>query len=99
MGDLEAVHICTPTTDQPGLATVTVGLPTRHRLVFVPPGDAAVDPGHLKVGRYEKPTFPLLRGSVAKSLFHLLVIGVVVLTAVFVPLSPRLGRLRRRLPR
>jgi hypothetical protein len=33
IGELEAVYVDTG-TDQPSFATVTVGLPTRHRLVF-----------------------------------------------------------------
>lgn len=37
IGDLEAIYVDT-STDQPFMATVRVGLPTRHRLVFVPPG-------------------------------------------------------------
>lgn len=35
VGTLEAVYVDTR-TDEPSFATVTVGLPTRHRLVFVP---------------------------------------------------------------
>ncbi|MFJ6897771.1 hypothetical protein [Streptomyces hokutonensis] len=38
-------------------------------------------------------------GAVAKGLFYLLVIGVVVLVADLVLLGLRLGRRRRRLPR
>lgn len=52
IGVLEAVYVDTA-TDQPAFATVTVGLPTRHRLVFVPLGDATVGPGYLKVA-YDK---------------------------------------------
>lgn len=44
IGVLEAIYVDT-VTDQPSFATVTVGLPTRHRLVFVPLGDATVGPG------------------------------------------------------
>jgi hypothetical protein len=36
-------------TDQPAFATVTVGLPTRRRLVFVPLTGATVGPGYLKI--------------------------------------------------
>jgi hypothetical protein len=36
-------------TDQPAFATVTVGIPTRRRLVFVPLTGATVGPGYLKV--------------------------------------------------
>ncbi|MGW0551975.1 hypothetical protein [Streptomyces altiplanensis] len=42
---------------------------------------------------------PGVIGLVAKGLFSLLVIGVVVLVADFVLLGLRLGRRRRRLPR
>ena len=47
--ELEAVYVDTG-TDQPSFATVTVGLPTRHRLVFVPLAQAVVGPGYLRVG-------------------------------------------------
>lgn len=49
IGVLEAVSVDT-TTDEPAMATVRIGLPTRHRLVFVPLEDASVGAGHLKVG-------------------------------------------------
>ena len=52
IGTLEAVYVDTA-TDLPSFATVTVGLPTRHRLVFVPLGHATVGPGYLKV-TYDK---------------------------------------------
>ncbi|QXE38367.1 PRC-barrel domain-containing protein [Streptomyces sp. GMY02] len=48
IGSLESVYVDTA-TDAPSFATVTVGLPTRRRLVFVPLGDATVGPGYLKV--------------------------------------------------
>jgi PRC-barrel domain len=48
IGKLEAVYVDTG-TDEPAFATVTVGLPTRHRLVFVPVAGATVGPGYLKV--------------------------------------------------
>lgn len=48
VGTLEAVYVDTR-TDEPLFATVTVGLPTRHRLVFVPLTGATVGPGYLKV--------------------------------------------------
>jgi hypothetical protein len=48
IGTLEAVYVDTG-SDQPAFATVTVGLPTRHRLVFVPLAGATVGPGYLKV--------------------------------------------------
>ena len=52
VGSLEAVYVDTR-TDEPAMATVQVGLPMRHRLVFVPLDDAIVGPGYVKVA-YEK---------------------------------------------
>ncbi|MEU9149644.1 PRC-barrel domain-containing protein [Streptomyces sp. NPDC048417] len=54
VGLLESVYVDTA-TDQPFYATVTVGLPTRRRLVFVPLADATVGPDYLKVA-YDKDT-------------------------------------------
>jgi hypothetical protein len=48
IGMLEAVYVDT-TTDEPAVATVRTGLPTRHRLVFVPLDDAVLGPGYVKV--------------------------------------------------
>jgi hypothetical protein len=48
IGELEAVYVDTA-TDLPSFGTVTVGLPTRHRLVFVPVDHAIVGPGYVKV--------------------------------------------------
>ncbi|GAA1072406.1 MULTISPECIES: PRC-barrel domain-containing protein [Kitasatospora] len=48
IGVLESVYVDTA-TDEPSFATVTVGLPTRHRLVFVPLDGATAGPGYLKV--------------------------------------------------
>jgi hypothetical protein len=48
IGELEAVDIDTG-TDLSSFATVKVGMPTRHRLVFVPLDQAMVGPGYLKV--------------------------------------------------
>ncbi len=48
IGELEAVYVDTG-TDLPSFATVKVGIPTRHRLVFVPLDQATVGPGYLKV--------------------------------------------------
>jgi PRC-barrel domain len=48
IGVLEAVYVDTA-SDQPSFGTVTVGLPTRRRLVFVPLGNATVGPGYVKV--------------------------------------------------
>ena len=52
IGELEAVYVDT-STDLPSFATVRVGMPTKHRLVFVPLAQATVGPGYLKV-TYEK---------------------------------------------
>ncbi|MFJ4937053.1 PRC-barrel domain-containing protein [Streptomyces pseudovenezuelae] len=49
IGVLETVYVDT-TTDEPVMATVRTGLPTRHRLVFVPLGNAIAGPDYLKVG-------------------------------------------------
>ncbi len=46
IGVLEAVYV--DATDGPTMTTVRIGLPIRHRLVFVPIDDAIVGPGHLK---------------------------------------------------
>ncbi|MFG2576404.1 PRC-barrel domain-containing protein [Streptomyces sp. NPDC048481] len=48
IGALESVYVDTG-TDCPSFATVTVGLPTRRRLVFVPLTGATVGPGYLRV--------------------------------------------------
>jgi len=48
IGELEAVYVDT-VSDLPSFGTVTVGLPTRHRLVFVPLDHATVGPGYVKV--------------------------------------------------
>jgi hypothetical protein len=52
IGELEAVYVDTG-SDLPSFGTVKVGLPTRHRLVFVPLQQATVGPGYVKVG-YDK---------------------------------------------
>jgi hypothetical protein len=52
IGKLESIYVDTA-TDQALFATVTVGMPTHHRLVFVPLTGATVGPGYLRVG-YEK---------------------------------------------
>jgi hypothetical protein len=52
IGTLESVYVDTG-SDEPSFATVTVGLPTRHRLVFVPLNEATVGPGYLKI-RYPR---------------------------------------------
>jgi hypothetical protein len=43
-GELEAVYAGTG-TDLPSFSTVQVGMPARHRLVFVPLDQARVGPG------------------------------------------------------
>jgi hypothetical protein len=48
IGELEAVYVDTA-TDAPSFGTVTVGIPTRHRLVFVPIDHATTGPGYVKV--------------------------------------------------
>jgi len=48
IGELESVYVDT-VTDLPSFGTVRVGMPTRHRLVFVPLDRATVGPGYLKV--------------------------------------------------
>lgn len=48
IGVLEAVYVDT-TTDEPAMATVRTGIPTRRRLVFVPVDDAIVGPEYVKV--------------------------------------------------
>jgi hypothetical protein len=48
IGELEAVYVDT-STDLPSFATVVIGLPTRHRLTFVPLAQATVGPGYVKV--------------------------------------------------
>lgn len=48
IGILEAIYVDT-STDEPAMATVQIGLPTRHRLVFVPLEGAIVGPGYVKV--------------------------------------------------
>ncbi|MGO8726983.1 MAG: PRC-barrel domain-containing protein [Streptosporangiaceae bacterium] len=53
IGELEAIYVDT-STDLPAFATVKVGMPTRHRLVFVPLAQATVGPGYLKVAHDRK---------------------------------------------
>ncbi|MGW2546875.1 PRC-barrel domain-containing protein [Kitasatospora sp. NPDC001574] len=48
IGALESVYVETA-SDQPFFATVTVGLVSRRRLVFVPLDGAVVGPGYLRV--------------------------------------------------
>ena len=53
IGELEAVYVDT-STDLPAFGTVKVGMPTRHRLAFVPLAQAVVGPGYLKVAHDRK---------------------------------------------
>ncbi|WP_037569667.1 PRC-barrel domain-containing protein [Phaeacidiphilus oryzae] len=48
IGTLESVYVDTA-TDQPFFITVTVGLPGKRRLVFVPLIGAVVGPGYVRV--------------------------------------------------
>lgn len=48
IGTLESIYVDTA-TDRPAFATVTVGVPTRRRLVFVPLAGARVGPGYVRV--------------------------------------------------
>ena len=52
IGELESVYVDTA-TDLASFATVKVGMPGRHRLVFVPLDRATVGPGYVKVS-YDK---------------------------------------------
>jgi hypothetical protein len=53
IGTLEAIYVST-STDEPAMATVRMGLPTRQRLVFVPLDRAVAGPGYLKVAYAKK---------------------------------------------
>jgi PRC-barrel domain protein len=53
IGSLEAVYFDTA-TEQPAFATVVIGIPGRHRLVFVPLEGATVGPTHLRVRSAKK---------------------------------------------
>lgn len=48
IGSLEAIYVDTA-TDEPFFCTVQVGLPGRHRLLFVPVTGATVAPDHVRV--------------------------------------------------
>jgi hypothetical protein len=48
IGTLESVYVDTA-TDEPSFATVTLGVPTRRRLAFVPLDHALVGPSYLRV--------------------------------------------------
>jgi hypothetical protein len=51
IGTLDSVYLDTA-TDEPTFATVTIGLPTRHRAVFVPLAGAVVGPGYVRVSHF-----------------------------------------------
>jgi PRC-barrel domain len=53
IGELEAIYVDT-STDQPAFGTVKVGMPTRHRLAFVPLAGAIVGPGYIQVAHDRK---------------------------------------------
>jgi hypothetical protein len=53
IGELEAIYVDTG-TDQPSFATIKIGLPTRHRLVFAPLAGATVGPGYVRIGYAKK---------------------------------------------
>ncbi|GAA4001921.1 PRC-barrel domain-containing protein [Streptomyces sp. NBC_01352] len=48
IGMLESIYVDT-TTDEPAVATVRTGLPSRRRLVFVPLDEAVLGPDYVKV--------------------------------------------------
>ncbi|MFC5145892.1 PRC-barrel domain-containing protein [Streptomyces aureoversilis] len=48
IGVLEAIYVDT-TTDEPAMATVRIGLPTRHQLAFVPLDNVILGPDYVKV--------------------------------------------------
>lgn len=48
IGTLESVYVDTA-TDEPAMATVQIGIPSRHKLVFAPLRDAIVGPGYVRV--------------------------------------------------
>jgi hypothetical protein len=52
IGTLEAIYVDT-STDEPAMGTVRIGLPTRHRLIFIPLDGAIAGPGYVKVA-YDK---------------------------------------------
>ena len=48
IGELESIYVDT-SSDLPSFGTVKIGMPGRHRLVFVPLDRATVGPGYVKV--------------------------------------------------
>lgn len=53
IGELEAIYVGMG-TDLPAFGTVKAGMPTRHRLAFVPLAQAIAGPGYLKVTHARK---------------------------------------------
>jgi hypothetical protein len=53
IGMLEAIYVDT-ITDEPAVATVRTGLPTRQRLVFVPLDEAVLGPDYVKVSHTKR---------------------------------------------
>jgi hypothetical protein len=53
IGSLESVYVDTR-TDEPAFLSVTIGMPGRKRLVFVPLVDAVVGPGYVRVAYPKK---------------------------------------------
>ncbi|MEV4539653.1 PRC-barrel domain-containing protein [Asanoa sp. NPDC049518] len=51
IGTFDAVYVDTA-SDDPTFATVTVGMPTRHRSVLVPLAGAVVGPGYVRVKHF-----------------------------------------------
>jgi len=51
IGTFDSVYVDTA-SDEPTFATVTIGMPTRHRAVFVPLAGAVVGPGYVKVTHF-----------------------------------------------
>ncbi|GAB2581167.1 PRC-barrel domain-containing protein [Streptomyces capparidis] len=52
IGVLEAIYVDT-SSDEPAMATVRIGLPTRHQLAFVPLDEVTLGPDYVRV-RYDK---------------------------------------------
>nr|WP_202529880.1 PRC-barrel domain-containing protein [Streptomyces sp. SID8358] len=52
IGLLEAIYVDT-STDEPAMATVRIGLPTRHQLAFVPLDEVTLGPDYVRVS-YDK---------------------------------------------
>jgi len=100
IGELEAVYVDTG-TDLPSFGTVKVGLPTRHRLVFVPLDQATVGPGYVK-GGYDKKqvkvrvaaAFSWARKEPSSAMVVISGAGNTTVVFLSTPISTRLCRLR-----